>query len=786
MKYSKIPFLFLACAAPFFAQVVPDRYIVELSGEPAAPYAAKRGHRAHTSDSVYAARVAEIRTQHNTARAAAEQQGAEILDSTEGVLNALMVRIPATQAASLASIPGVLHVYPVRLYQPVLDHALPIHSVPDAWNQIGGMGNAGAGIKIAIIDTGIDNTHPAFQDSSLTPPSGYPITGQASDKTYLSSKIIVVRTYGGTTRTPVLAHDDVGHGTGVAMTAAGVQNTGAFGTITGVAPKAFLGSYKVFPNTTGGAPNSYIIRALEDALADGMDVMNLSLGSPLASRLSDDPLVSAVENVTAAGRIVTIAAGNSGPDLNTMSSPGTAPDAITVGSMSNDRVFSGSITVNGSAPILALPGSGPNSTTPITAPIQDIAGIDPSGLACGTLKAGSLTGAIALIERGTCTFETKFNNAAAAGAVAALIYARPESPDAINMAAGAATLPAAMVSNADGNSIKQQIAAGSVTGTLDFSPKPVTVVSQRISGFSAKGPSVDTSIKPDLVAVGDPISTATPLLNDGSADDGYVVENGTSFSSPLVAGAAALLKGARPGLTVSQYRSLLINSASNFDTPPGIQQTGAGYLNMSAALQGTAVALPTSLSFGFGGGTVNQTSTLWLGNVGTSDDVFSISVSPLNGNAAPSLSSGTLAVPAGQWQSMNVQFNAGSLAAGTYEGWIQVQGSQSSVIANIPYWYAVSSGTAAHVTALDAPTSGTGLSQQTITVRTTDASGIPIATTPQVSITSGGGRLINVSSFDSSVPGAYQAIVRLGASGSTNVIHFQSGSASTDVTITAQ
>ncbi|MBV8818222.1 MAG: S8 family serine peptidase [Acidobacteriaceae bacterium] len=594
-----------------------------------------------------------------------------------------------------------------------------------------------------------------------------------------------MRTYGGTSRSPVPPTDDIGHGTDVAMCAAGVQNTGPFGTIMGVAPKAFLGSYKVFA-TSSGASTDAIIEALDDAVSDGMDVLNLSLGSTIAQRTQDDPLVSAVENAFTAGALVTISAGNSGPDPNTMASPGTAPDAITVGSMSNERVFSGALTIAGGDPVMAIPGSGPNPSTPLSAPVIDVASVDPTGLACGSFPAGSLNGSIALILRGSCFFESKLDNVAQAGAVAALIYAAASSPQAIAMDVGAATLPAAMISNQDGMALKQQLANGSPTASIDFSQKPFWAQFQNVSSFSGVGPNVDNGIKPDLLAVGDPISTASPMAHDGSANDGYSIKSGTSFSSPIVAGAAALLKAARPGLTPAQYRSLLVNSGASFDSPAPVAKTGGGYLNVAAALQNTITAAPTSLSYGIGSGTVNQSLTVTLTNLGTSDDTFALSVTPTDGTAAPALSSTTLPVAAGQSQTVTLQFNAGSLTAGVYDGYVQVQGSQTSVITNIPYWYGVASGVAAQVTPLDPPQTGTGGSQQAIVFRVTDLIGSAVMQTPTISVSSGNGKFVGVSSIDSIIPGAFEAVVRLGSSGTTNVFHIVSGSVSADVTIASQ
>lgn len=787
MKQTATLLLFLLAAGfQLAAQVIPGRFIVEMEGEPAAVYAARRGHRAHSSDRVYQGRRAEIQAQHQRARPALEQHGAVILAATQGVLNSITVLSAESRAAEIAAIPGVIRVHPVRLYKPMLDHALPLHHVPDAWNQIGGMGNAGLGMKIAIIDTGVDVRHPAFQDSSLTMPVGFPIVNQDSDKAYTSSKIIVARSYGGTPTTSVTAKDEEGHGTGVAMTAAGGTVTGTYGTIIGVAPKAFIGSYKVFPNKDG-APTDLIIQAIEDAVTDGMDVLNLSLGSVVAQRPQDDPLVSAVEAATAAGKLVVVAAGNAGPDPNTIGSPGTAPDAISVGSMFNDRLFSGTLKVGDGSPVQAIPGSGPNSTSPINANVTDIATLDPSGLACNSLPSGSLSGSIALVLRGTCTFETKINNVAAAGAVAALIYATPSSPDPISMAAGNATLPASMVSNRVGASIKQQVASGGVSATLDFQLKPIAIDPSKLSSYSSLGPNSDSAVKPDLIAVGDNISTAQPMKNDGSANDGFVVESGTSFSSPMVAGAAALLKAARPGLTAAQYRSLLINSSTLFDTPLSIQRTGAGFLNMQSALNANLVASPTSVSFGTAANAVSQTFTIWLTNLGTATDTYSVSTVSMTGSASPTASVTSITIDPGQSGPVDLNFKANTLDTGAYQGYVQIQGTQSAVATRIPYWFGVGPGTPAHITILDSPTSGTANSRQTIYFRITDDQGLAAGGPSSVTFTAGGGSVVRVNSIDQDIPGAYQALIRLGAKGVSDVIHIDAGGGLTkDVTIPVQ
>ena len=761
------------------AATLPGRYIVQLRGAPAAVDAS--GHRYRSSSAAFQSRVSALRAAHASSRAWIQQNGGQVTGEATNIINAIFVRIPDANRAALESIPGVLRVYPVHVRQPLLDHALTLEKVPDAWAQIGGMQNAGAGIKIGIIDTGIDVTHPGFNDPSLTIPAGFPLANQDSDLAYTNNKIIVARAYTDGPANP--PSDTMGHGTGVAMTAAGVTTTGPFGIITGVAPKAFLGNYKVFPDSGDGASDDLIISAIDDAVADGMDVINLSLGSVPAPRPEDDILVQAVENAVSAGVIATVAGGNFGSDPATIPSPAIAPDAISVGSTSNDRNFAGTVQAAGNT-LVAIPGNGPNSSSPITAPLTDVSQFDGGGLACTPLPAGSLNGSVALILRGVCTFEQKINNAQQAGAAAALIYTDGARPDAIPMSVGAATLPAAMLGYADGSSLKQQLSNSALTVSIDFTLHPYSIDPGRLSSFSSVGPNTDGNIKPDILAVGDIISTAQPVSMNG----GFVVESGTSFSSPMLAGAAALLKAARPGLTAQQYRSLLINSASKFLTSSGavlsVEQTGAGLLNMSSAINDTVAASPVSLSFGTGGSTVDQTSTLTLTNVGSGTDTFSIvaTAAGLPG-VTPTITPSSVQIDPGQSATVSVEFAASGLDPGAYSGVLQVQPARGPVTALVPYWYGIPSDVPAYLTVLYAPSSGSRGSRQTIYYRISDKAGLPVFMDATVKPTMGGGSFVRLQNIDSFYPGVYAATVRLGITAGENDFQISAGDLAVTVVI---
>ena len=787
----KRPWVWFLCF-PLYAATIPGRYIVELSSEPVAAHVARMGRGGLRSAEASAHR-ARLRREHDRARAALAASRAAVLDSMDMVVNALVVEIPDARAGVLERIPGVKQVHAERVFHLVLDHALPLHKVPDAWNAMG-IDRAGAGMKIGIIDTGIDASHPGFQDASLAIPEGFPKTNNDADAAYTNHKIIVARSYAAlfVRHDPdPSAQDRVGHGTATSMAAAGVLNAGPLATISGVAPKAWIGNYKVFgsPGVNDGASESAILKALDDAVADGMDVISISLGSNLAPLPVNDPEVAAIERAAALGVIVVVASGNNGPDPATVASPATAPSAIAVGASDNDRIFAASASLSNGATYVAVPGSGTPPPAPITARMVDVSALDGSGLACGALPADSLAGAIALILRGVCTFEEKLNAAGQAGAAAALVYTDAARPEPIAMSTGAAGLPAEMVSYSDGTAIRQSLAEGS-TATLDFSLHANYTSPDALASFSAAGPNVDGTIKPDLVAVGTNIYTAAQKLDPAGElydPSGYGVYDGTSFSTPLVAGAAALIKAARPNLTAAQYRSLVVNNAGRMAGTA--QQAGAGVLDVSAALRAAAAMEPVSLSFGTGGAGEPISRSVIVTNVGAARETFLLAAVPKPGSPAPDLSFGEIAVDAGGSVLLYATLTTAGLGAGQYEGYISVTAASSGVESRVPYWYGVPSGTPAYITVMEAADTvrAGALVSDAVVFHVADAAGIVIPdVTPEVTAISGGGTVVGVISRNASSPGAFGLNVRVGRTPGTNVFRITAGTVSIDIPIVAQ
>ena len=308
-------------------------------------------------------------------RAQIAAQSVAVTGAVQHLLNGIFVIATPAEAASLRSLPGVAGVVPMRRFH--LSDQLSLSDVQQAWNSvpIGGASNAGAGIKVGIIDTGIDQTHPSFQDTSLIPPAGFPKcdtyplgTVAESDCAFTNNKVIVARSYVSTI-TPGAspfdsrpddnsARDLIGHGTAVSSVVAGVASSYFTNSLSGVAPKAFLGNYKIYgsPELGGGASESGILQALDDAVTDGMDVVNFSSGAPAFESPTDsgticgnelgqpcDPLAAAFENAMKDGQVIAVvAAGNEGATgyqyaangaatYSSVTSPAYTPSVIAAG-----------------------------------------------------------------------------------------------------------------------------------------------------------------------------------------------------------------------------------------------------------------------------------------------------------------------------------------------------------------------------------------------------------------------------------------------------------------------
>jgi subtilisin family serine protease len=257
------------------------------------------------------------------------------------VANGFSLTLPRAGVDDLRALPGVRDVLPAGSYAPQLTSSPQQIGAPALWGQA--LDTAGQGVKIGIIDSGIDPSHPFFDADGYTMPAGFP-KGQ---QRFTSAKIVVARVFaprGATAPSTRVAYseDDASHGTHVAGIAAGNANTPAGGSrVSGVAPRAYLGNYKVFVQTPSGlSPNANspaIVAAIEAAVADGMDVINFSGGEPEIEP-TRDIVALALDAAAAAGVVPVVAAGNDYNDLGagSVSSPANSTRAIAVGAVDID------------------------------------------------------------------------------------------------------------------------------------------------------------------------------------------------------------------------------------------------------------------------------------------------------------------------------------------------------------------------------------------------------------------------------------------------------------------
>lgn len=655
------------------------------------------------------------------------QRGVIINTQTETILNALMIEAADNDLVWVRAQPEVKGAeYAVEM-RPALDAATTLIGAPQVWSRIGGSSQTGRGVKVAMVDSGIDITNPMFFDSGFTAPATFPKTDNSADSVYTNNKVIVAKNYVICSQdsqcSPAFdnsAADGYGHGSHTSSIVGGNCVATPFGTsICGVAPGVYLGNYKVFDATNHYSNSNWVLSAMNDAVADGMDVINFSGGS-IATTLGEVPasqlLYTPIHNAVAVGVVVAICAGNCGPggsasECNrfgdaTIWTPAIEPDAITVGASTNAHTLGYPLSVVAPAApanlqtIGFLPGSAPVQTS-VTGPavLVDVASLDSSRLACNPLPAGSLTGKIVLVARGICAFTVKVGNAAAAGAVGLVVYDNVSEGLAGIVTTGA-TIPSASITAADGANLISFLAANPGAVQIKLSPTEgfLPQTADQIASYSSRGPNTDYSIKPDVVAPGD-IYAATQTLNpaSGTAYDTshYSYGSGTSYSTPLVAGSAAILKQLRPTLTASDIKSALVNSASPISStidgaPAGVMQTGAGRLNLNAALNTTLTANPVSLSFGLvnATGNFNQSLPVTLKGVGSQGEAFNVTVQPLVSDPNVHVTTNTNSVAPGPGQTVVLQLNVTTTAVvtGVFEGIVNVASQTGTTSLRIPYW----------------------------------------------------------------------------------------------------
>lgn len=558
----------------------------------------------------YRAYLKHLDKQHGKVRGYLRQHQpqVEVVHEYHDVLNGMAVKLNGTNPNRLSRGPGVRVVERSALYRPAMNVSVDLIQATAAWARLGGGPDAGRGIRVAVIDTGIDLTNPFFDDTGLpAQPQVNECDDQDGDPATpdTNHKVAVCRVFasGVAGPGPALFFD---HGTHVAGTIGGRFDTtgtvaGSDVTLTGlsgVAPGVTLGNYNVFPGfgagfvAFGGSAFSHdIAAALEQAVADGMHVANMSLGGTVQG--PHDPLAEASNAVVDAGMAVVVAAGNSGPGDATVQSPGSADQVITAGASTNPHFVGVPVSVAGGDTVGAAIGDFDPFSTPTTA---DYTVTDPAN-GCAAITT-DLTGAIALIDRGACSFTTKIRNAQNAGAVGTIVVNNVAGDPTAMAHDGTAfpEIPAVMVGLAEGTAMKP---SGTVSVDGTSAAEFVSANADIIAGFSSRGPTpFTTQIKPDLTGPG--VNVASSVFGGE-----FAFFQGTSMATPHLAGTAALLLDQFPDATPAELKSRMANNAARVvtdqvtgTTDPGVLTRGGGRVDVPAALDATSWFDPVSVSFG--------------------------------------------------------------------------------------------------------------------------------------------------------------------------------------------
>jgi len=607
----------------------PSLWFVELASQPA----------------IEGTRLRTLRNEKAAFRAAAKKAGLQYTErfAFDKLWNGLSIKIDPADLGKLNRIAGVKALYPVvpvSLPEPATDPspelftAIQMTGADIAQSELG---YTGAGVKVAVMDTGIDYDHPdlggCFGDGCRVA-YGWDLVGDD-----FSAGV-------NDTRVPDPDPDDCGgHGTHVA----GI--VGANGTVVGVAPEVTFGAYRVF-GCSGSTWADIMIEAMEMALADGMDILNMSIGS--AYTWPQYPTATASDRLVNAGMVVVASIGNSGANgVYSAGAPGLGKKVIGVASFNNTHntfpVFEVNGTDIGYNP-MSYSGPVPTSGTHEIVYVGQACNADLPLLA-------DPAGKVALINRGACSFNEKATNAINAGAIAVVIHNSSSGnfSGTLGSQIGDGSVPVVSISLEDGMFIRAQTAPVFMTWT-DRVAIFVDPSGGLIASSSSYGLAPDLSLKPDIGAPGGNIYSTYPLELGG-----YATLGGTSMASPHVAGAAALLLQAKPNTPSQVVRDILQNSADPkvWWGNPGlgfldnVHRQGAGLVDVDDAILATTKITPGKIAAGEGeAGPFVQMLT--VENKGDMDVTYDLSY-------VNALSTGGVIVPSFFLSNAAVTFNAASV-----------------------------------------------------------------------------------------------------------------------------
>ncbi|WP_341281316.1 S8 family serine peptidase [Paenibacillus sp. FSL H8-0537] len=660
--------------------------IVELVSDPIAVQSVKAQQGQAKSIAGY---QTIVKQEQSSFAAAARKLNVKLGRQYQQIFNGYSVQVPANQVDKLLALPGVKAIYPnseiIIDPQPSveakMDESVPFIGTPVYWDS----GLTGEGIKVGVIDSGIDYLHPSLKDAYK---GGYDFVDNDNDPYE-------------TLPDPNDAEVATSHGTHVAGTVAGRGDPehpdGESGWVKGVAYGADIYAYRVLgPKGRGSTEN--VIAAMERSVIDGMDIINLSLGDDFNDQFEASAV--ALNNVMLAGVVAVAANGNDGPEPYTVGVPATAELAISVGASSPPL----------SVPVLT--GSGVDTVyggymtySPELGNLENNA-LELVYTGLGTAEdfiGKDVTGKAALISRGSITFGEKALNALNAGAAAVIIYNNATGGFSGTLNAGVDYVPTLSISQEDGLALKAKVDAAAGAGAGGYAIDFGTTVEQDMMGdFSSRGPSLPgLAIKPDITAPGVAIRSSIPAYG-GDYSDAYENKQGTSMASPHIAGAAALLLQKERGLTPFEVKGLLMNNAKKLADRSGERYShmdqGAGRIDLEQISHAKAIALveETTVAVAGAAATSYLTGSLSFGAQAPGDEsAKTIQVKDISGAASSyavstiwygdaagelSVSEESFAVAAGGTASFDVALQVAEAAEdGRYEGEVVIQGGGQTI-----------------------------------------------------------------------------------------------------------
>jgi subtilisin family serine protease len=512
--------------------------------------------------------------------------------------NGFAAVMSAAQADVVRQIEDVQAVVKDELRQPTTDRTpdfLGLRGSGGLWDDVGGVGQAGEDIIIGVIDTGIWPEHPSFSDqvdladrpgssgkrtrAYDAPPAhwhGSCQSGEQWSKDDCNYKLIGARYFlAGHTHAGIIgedfksARDADGHGTHTASTAGGNAGVSAsilgadLGTVSGMAPRARIAAYKAC--WVSGCATSDLVSAIDRAVADGVDVINYSIGSSASTLLGEDDVAFLFAALN--GVYVATSAGNDGPDASTVGSPASVPWLTTVGASTKDRTFQNTVELGNGSAYTGASVTGGTAQLPIVdaAALTPNAGFDADDVRLcfvGSLPSAAVQGKIVLCQRGTTARVEKSQAVGQAGGAGMVLY---------NALATEATVtdnhyvPTSHVSLADGQAIKAYIASAGAGAVATITASEIADAQGSVmADFSSRGPNraAGDLMKPDVTAPGVNILAGnTPAAVLGAPGQLFQAISGTSMSSPHVAGIGALLRQAHPEWTPAMIKSALMTTA---------------------------------------------------------------------------------------------------------------------------------------------------------------------------------------------------------------------------------